>query len=163
VYVHEVAAINADPMYIRDNLSPGQIKEVQANFADFAKAISIFGDDAKKVEQLFEAMPDVSFGKDPEMTAQTLGENKVNPFGVMGFSRATLNPIYHVRLMIAEYQADRYKEAQELKQVLELRVLSLEYANKKMPDVKLEKEIEYTQSRIDRLAEKIRKAEESVQ
>lgn len=162
IYVHETAKLTGDPSYIRDNLSPGLIKWTEANFNAFCQLILSMTNE-KDVIKVVENIPDVAIGNDPEATMSTLGEKVVNPLFVMGYAPTSYNPIYHVRLMIAEYQVARYKQAVELKTVLELRLLNLEKANDKTPDTKLEQEIAYTQSRVDRLNESIRKTEESVQ
>ena len=81
---------------------------------------------------------------------------------ILGFTTVSSNPIYHLRLLVAEAQANRYKEASELKQVLELRILNLAKANQNSPDAHLQKEILYTQSRVDAATAKMREYEESV-
>ena len=160
IYIHETAAITKDEFYIKDNLSKGAIAFVEDNFAQFCELISILGVDEKKIDKALNEIPDIAFGTDPEATVTTLGEHVVNPIGVMNFSPTSSNPIYHIALMIAEYQANRYKENVDLKRVLELRLLNLQKASKANPDAKLEKEIEYTQSRVDKLSDVIRRAEE---
>ncbi len=76
----------------------------------------------------------------------------------MGFDG---NPIFHFRLMIAEWQADRYKLNQETKKYLELKLLNLKMKDDGN-DAKLQKEIEYTASRINKLEYSLAKAERSV-
>ena len=160
VYIHETAAITKDEFYIKDNMSKGMINYIEDNFPQFCELIGIVGVDEKKINTILEDIPDIAFGTDPEATVTTLGEKVVNPIGVLNFGPATSNPIYHIRLIYAEYQANRYKENVDLKRVLELRLLNLEKAYSKNPDAKLEKEIQYTQSRVDKLTNTIRQAEE---
>jgi hypothetical protein len=62
-------------------------------------------------------------------------------------------------MIVAEYQVARYKEKKELKSILELRLLNLKKTIDGSGDAALEKEINYTQSRIDKLNEQLRKAE----
>lgn len=163
VYIYETAFLTGDKNYVEDHLSKGQIKWLNDNFMSFAKLIDAIGIDEADFEKVMTDIPDVSFSADPEAVTGALGEQTVNPLGLLSFSPTSNNPIYHIRLMIAEYQANRYKESTELKTVLELRLLNLEKANAKNPDVKLEQEIAYTQSRIDRITTAIRDAEESVE
>lgn len=76
----------------------------------------------------------------------------------MGFDG---NPIFHFRLMVAEWQADRYKLNQETKKYLELKLLNLKMKDDGN-DAKLQKEIEYTASRINKLEYSLAKAERKV-
>ncbi len=76
----------------------------------------------------------------------------------MGFDGS---PIFHFRLMVAEWQADRYKLNQETKKYLELKLLNLKMKDDGN-DAKLQKEIEYTASRINKLEYSLAKAERNV-
>lgn len=163
VYTVETAAKMKDENYVKDHISPGQTKWINDNFLNFCQLLSALGISEEKAKKLIEDAPDVILGINPEEITATLGESVVNPLGIMGFSPSSSNPIYHIRLMIAQYQANRYKEAVDLKTVLELRLLNLKRKNDGTYDAKLEKEIEYTQSRVDSLSEKIRSVEESVE
>lgn len=162
IYVCETAAKLGTPDYIGENISNGQIKYVKTNFYAFCKLLDAIALPSKEVEEKIESIPDVQFGNEPEMIAQTFDDSKLNPFAIMHFNHP-FNLIYHVRMIIAESQANRYKRAQELKKILELRRLKLEKANRDNPDANLDQQIAYTQSRIDALSEKIRQEEESVQ
>jgi hypothetical protein len=74
-----------------------------------------------------------------------------------------MNPIYHIGLIVAEYQSNKYKENKELKSNLELRLMNLvSIRDTGQADPGVEREIEMVQSRIDKLSESIRKQEESV-
>ena len=87
----------------------------------------------------------------------------IYPLGVFQVQGFTKSPIYHVGLLVAEMQANRYKRAKELKSILELRKLNLIQSRTGTADTGVERELEILQSRIDSLDEKIRKTEESVQ
>ncbi len=89
--------------------------------------------------------------KDSDVT----GVADLEPVGFDG------SPIFHFRLMVAEWQADRYKLNQETKKYLELKLLNLKMKDTG-GDAKLEKEIEYTASRINKLEYALAKAERKV-
>jgi hypothetical protein len=57
--------------------------------------------------------------------------------------------------MIAEWQTSRYKEYQEKLKVIQLRVMHLKMLNEKGNDPKLAKEIEYYQSRADKISKSL--------
>lgn len=162
LYVVETAAKTGEPLYVRDHLSLGQQKWIEENFQTYCQLMSALCIPEKQAEKLIEQMPDAVLGLDPSAVTSMLGEKAVNPMGIMGFASSSSNPIYHVRLFFAEYQATRYKEAVALKTVLELRLLNLKRKQEGSFDAKVEKEIEYHQSRLDAVTEKIRQAEESI-
>ena len=162
IYVHETAVTTGNPQYVGDNLNAGQIKWISDNLVPFAQLINAVAIDKQDVARIIDNIPDVAMGTDPEATVGMLGERGVNPMNILGFTTVSSNPIYHLRLLVAEAQANRYKEASELKQVLELRILNLAKANQNSPDAHLQKEILYTQSRVDAATAKMREYEESV-
>jgi hypothetical protein len=73
-----------------------------------------------------------------------------------------VNPIYHLRSILAEWQAKRYKYNKERKALLELRLLQLNMKNSNTSDPKVQKEIEYIQSRVDDLGMYISSVEEDL-
>jgi hypothetical protein len=86
----------------------------------------------------------------------------IDPIGggmVAGFE---MNPIYHFRLMIAEWQADRYKSYKEKKKLLEVKLLNLKIAKDGKRDPKLDREVNYYESLVEDLEYKMSKMEESV-
>jgi ABC-type phosphate transport system auxiliary subunit len=70
-----------------------------------------------------------------------------------------LNPVYHVGMLVAEWQAARYKAAQEELRTLQLRKLNLEKKLEGKSDAKIEQQISYMQKRVDDLEYKIVKME----
>lgn len=162
LYIVETAMKMEDPNYIKDHLSVGQMQWINDNFLTYCQLVSKLCVNEKQAEKLIEGMPDAVLGLDPSAVTSMLGDKTVNPMGIMGFSPTSSNPIYHIRLFIAEYQTTRYSEAVELKTVLELRLLNLKRKQDGQFDARTEREIEVTQSRVDGLSEKIRQAEESV-
>jgi hypothetical protein len=165
IYVHESAAASGEADYVKEHISAGQTAYIVDNFSEFCNLLEVLGTDVKNVDRLLDTIPDVSFGRDPEATIAMLGEHKLNPLNFRAgmINRFPLhNFFYRLGLHAAEIQATRYKEVVEIKQTLELRLLNLESLQRKSPDPRLEKEIAYTQSRVDRLSKEIRNYEESV-
>lgn len=162
-YVFETAQLFPDAnRYIKDNLSPAELAYVEQHFVEFCIALRIFSKSVNEVDKLLEDIPDIAItAENGDSVVATLGHDKMDPLGMRNFSGATMNPIYHVGLMIAEWQANRYKHRKELKKVLELRLLNLQMLKDKTPDAKLEQEIEYIQSRVQGLEYKIKKSEEN--
>ncbi|MOA51277.1 hypothetical protein D3C78_1744100 [compost metagenome] len=86
----------------------------------------------------------------------TVGATKTDPFH-FGIIPVRLNPIYYVRMAIAEWQVNRYKAAVEEKRALEYRLLVLKDGSK---DAKIEQEIVYTEGRLQKLNKKLNDMEE---
>lgn len=160
IYIYETAAVGGDITYIKDSLSKGEIQWIEDRFLDFVLALSILSKDSKNFNNIISSLPEVTIDNDSSATGAVFGDNKLDPFGFRHLSGFTFNPIMHVSLIAAAFQANRYKEQKELKTVLQLRLLNLQNVYNSAPDAKLEKEIEYVQRRIDRLSDDIRKAEE---
>ena len=72
-----------------------------------------------------------------------------------------LNPIYHIRIRIAEWQAAKYQEAKEERSMVELRLLSLKELKSGKDNARLEQQIEYNQERLSKLTAKIGRMEEN--
>lgn len=144
-------------------LSKGEIAELKNGLNLFGRALKSFTTGNKDFVQTLKTVPDVLVNEDTEATLATFAPNKVDPTGIHGLQGFFYNPIYHIGLIVAEHQSVRYKEQQELKLNLELRLMNLKIVQDTGDqDPSLEKEIQMTQSRIDKLSERLRKTEESV-
>lgn len=91
----------------------------------------------------------------------TLGVDKTDPLR-LGFISPALNPIYHTRVVLAEWQVARHKAANEELKSLQYRLLALKEANEGKKDAKLEQAIDYTEGRIQKLNRKIAELEEDL-
>ncbi len=161
IYVLETAEVQANDKYVKESLSAGEIKWLDENFLTFCFAMGACTKSPKSVTDTLNAIPDLILSEGAEAAIASVGEAKADPFNVatLGFSSS---PIFHVRMVVANFQANRYKEKKELKTILELRLLNLKRNMEKNPDAALEREIEYVQSRVDRLDHYIREVEGSV-
>ena len=162
-YVLESAVRAADTSYTNKQLNPGEIALIKNHMFDFALALDVAATPEKKLEKELKEIPDFLLSGKMGAGMAAIGDakaDKLNVFGVKGF---TGNPIYHVGLIVAEIQSDRYKRAKDLKATLELRLLRLKRQADGQNDPGLEREIEVLQSRIDKVTDKLRKVEESVQ
>lgn len=92
---------------------------------------------------------------------QTVGATALSPFPSLNFS-VILSPVYHISMRIAEWQVRRYKAAKVRKEILELRLLALQKEREGKKDAALEKQIVYTQGRINDLDLDIKDMEEGV-
>lgn len=162
VYVVEKAAVSNDDNYILSQLSKGEVEWLEKRYLDFCFSLSILTKSEKEVLAAISSIPDVSVAENANAISGVLG-NKADPLGLKRLSGFTNNPIMHVRLIVAQYQATRYKEQKETNTILKLRLIDLKNAYEKTPNAKLEEQIEYTQRRIDNISSAIREAEQSAE
>ncbi len=128
-------------------------------YAKSIKALSVSSDEfLTKIKELKDIPLDeesVSIIK-AKQDKDTLEIETLDPVGFEG------NPIFHYRLMVAEWQANRYKLNKETKQYLELKLMDMKLKGKDSNDASLQRQIEYTSKRINKLEYSMAKAEKSV-
>ena len=145
-------------------LTKGEIALLDKHFLEFCIGIKMLcKDQAKDTIKRLDSIPEILVNAAGEISSNVVGDkgglDTTGVFAVKGF---TYNPIYHVSLFVAEWQANRYKRNKELKTMLELRLLNLQQVMNETDDPAVEREIEIIQSRLDKLDHAIRDAEESV-
>ena len=141
-----------------------QIKTVEDKFLTFVKIFDMYAISDKDLQAKFKAIPDVVINaRNYDVVSSTFEKDKVDPIMggalLMGFEN---NPIYHFRLMFAEWQAQRYNCNKEKVRSLQLRLLMLQELDKGNKDPSVQKEVEYIQSRIDTISYRINKELASV-
>jgi len=142
---------------------PAVINNVNKNISKFAGAISDYGVPNDRFTKIISAVPDVVVGgKAGKAVAGLYKEDEVDPFSSNYVAGFTYSPIYHFRLMVAEWQASRYKANKDKKKVLELRLLHLKMQADKKSDARLEQEINYLQGRIDKIERYLKSVEEDL-
>lgn len=115
----------------------------------------------KGIEKALTEIPDIVIEENNvDVVKRTVGMTKLDPFR-LGLIPLAINPIYHVRMAIADWQVARVKAAQEEKRVLEYRLLHLKELDKgNTADAKLQENIEYTESRLEKLNYRLAKLED---
>lgn len=146
------------------DMPPNKVKLVMGSMPNYARLLGKYSMPHAKFVEALDKMPDVAINN---ATAAALAavyqEDKLNPFSTSFVQNFDGNPIYRLRLMVAEWQANRYKVAKDKKKMLELRLLNLKLLQEKNPSPQLENEISYIQNRIEGLEAKMHRMEESVQ
>lgn len=138
----------------------GEIKWIESRLTDYYSAMTIMAGSKADVETRFKKMPDMNVNPENINNINAVaGQSEVDPFG-FGFIGVKMNPIYHVRIALAEYQIERYRLDKEQKTMLELKLMRLKQLDDGSNDARLQKQIAYTQGRIDNLNYKIKKMEE---
>ena len=145
-------------------LSPAQIRHVEHNITRFAQLFTDLGVPNTVLAKIILAVPDVIINDRTSSGLQGLyREVELDPLSAGYMTGFVGNPIYHVRLIVAEWQASRYKANKDKKKMLELRLLHLKMAQDRRSDPKLDQEIEYLQGRIDRIARYMTEVETSLE
>ena len=155
----ETAAFRSNKM-IGKELSPAELKWLLSNQVNYIHAMQMVDGTARNLEKTISSIPDIEVDvENVDAVTSSVGISKLNPISA-GIFGAVLNPIYHVRMAIADWQAANYDAAIEERKLVEYRLLDLKNAKDGTADAKLEKAIEYTQDRIKRLNYKIAKMED---
>ncbi|BAS04974.1 putative virion stractural protein [Ralstonia phage RSF1] len=160
VTVYETEAVGMYEDYQKDNLTKGEAAWVEDRFPFFLETLEALSDDHFK--QKFDDIPNVKVDPDSDDNNALFGRLKMDPFK-MGFIPVSLNPFFHIGKWIAEFQAWRYKEAQEDLRRIQQRILLLEEAKQGKSNPQIEKEIKILRDKSEGLIYKINKAEEEMQ
>lgn len=142
--------------------SAGEIEWLTLRREHFFTALSVLSDKKENMEKKFTEMPDIKVTKESvDQTQAVVGISRVDPFK-FGLIPIVLNPIYHIRMAIADWQVTRFKAAQEEKRMLEFKLLKLKLTASSNPkkDAKLDEQINYTEGRLQKLNYKLKEMEE---
>lgn len=157
VYVCETAEFAEGGTSVMESLTPAELEWIKANFVTFCQAFNIVTGNPSKIKTQLENVPDIVVTPDNTDTVGAQG-SKVDPFH-MGLIPIWMNPIYHVGMFVAEWQADRYNSAKQERKLVELRMLNLKKLHEGKPDAAVQREIQYLESRVQGLNFKIQKME----
>jgi hypothetical protein len=158
VYVMETSPYMSSKK-VTDSISKYELEWLETTFVDFCNALKSTSSDSSKVASSFESIPEIQVSaSDPESLKVTIGESKLDPLK-LGFIASKANPIYYVRMLVAEYQVRRYKEMKEELSLIQLRRMNLEKLKAGRSDANLERQIEYVESRVQDLSFQISEME----
>lgn len=151
LYINEAVHFNSE---VEESLrlSKEKIAYVEKNLPKFSASLSDLGIPNKDFTKIVGEIPELNVGgKYSHAVAGVYKESDIDPISGGFINGFVYNPIYHIRLTIAEWQASRYKANKDKKKMLELRLLHLKLQQENKNDPKLEQEIVYIQSRIDKI------------
>ena len=157
IYHKEQASKGKD---LENPLTPAEEKWLVDNQNSFFRSLEVVGKKGSDLEVALKNIPDmVVVPKESDVADRVVGRSKLDPLS-MGFLPVKINPIYHVRMAITDFQIHRYKVAKEEKRALEYRLLALKESQQGRADANLEKQIQYTENRIKKLNYRLAKIEE---
>lgn len=144
------------------SLSKADKQKVEKQISRFASLLSDYSMGVEEFKKIVELTPDVNVGtKSGGVVAGLYKEKEVDPLNNPLVANFRYNPWLYISFAYNEWQDRRYRAARAKKETLELRILQLKLEYEKKSNPKLEDEIRYTQSRLDRLTQELRDAEEA--
>ena len=112
--------------------------------------MNVLGQSAQNNYKKLLEIPEIVVTPENSKTMVSQFGEKVDPLA-MRFVPVVMNPWYLWGMWRAEVQVKRYNAAKEEMRALQLRRMNLEKIIEGKPDAKLQKEIEYIESRINKL------------
>lgn len=145
---------------VEEQFSLGEREWLSNSRSAFIAALNTLAVPSKDLQQKFDKIPDVLVTSDTvDATLNVVGKSEGDPLELR-FVPLSLNPIYHVRMRISDWQANRYKEAQEERRSIELRLLLLRDQKDGRDNAKIERQIEYQEERRMKLTYQLNQMEE---
>lgn len=142
------------------DVPPGEIKRLQRFFPEFVRLLKTITN-AKDIEQTIKNLPEVAvdagtYNSEFAEDADPLSLFQPNPNGFVG------NPLYLRGMVSALWHNNRYKQVQEQKKAIDLRLMMLQRRAQNQNDPNLEQEIESAARKSAGYAEWLRQYEESL-
>lgn len=134
------------------DMTPNKIKRITKGIRAFGRCMTDLSEAPDVFRKQVGEIPEVHLTqKDQDVITSLYPPKKLNPFeSSFGISGFTYSPVYHVRLLYAEWQTARYYSMKDKKRALSVKLLylkELKEGGDKNPQ--LETEINYLQKRID--------------
>ena len=161
IYIFEAMEVSSelDESY---KLKPKQIADIEKNLWVFARLLAAYGMTTSKFKESLDSLKEITINEQTE-SAVSLYDAADLDFIDNVSSGFVGSPIYSVKLIFAQWSADRYKELKNKKRLLELRYLHYKLLKERgESDVGVEKELEHLAKRIAEADYDISKLEESV-
>lgn len=133
------------------DITRAEVDYIANNSANYWETLSKLGKTAKELDHSFKSIPDIVLNKDnADSIAAISGREKLDPMA-LGFLPVAWNPFYHIGMMIAEYQAEQFEKVVEERNMIQFKLLQLKKIEQGQADPALERRIEVSQKRLDKL------------
>ena len=144
-------------------LKKSQIQFIEKNLWIFVLLLSVYGDKPDVLRDRMGELSETLLPKDAMDEVMSVYDiQKLDvlsnlPAGFIG------SPIYSIRLVFTQWEADRYRHLKDKKRLLELRLLHLRMLKENgQSDIQMEKEMTHLQKSVTDLDYKISKIEEDI-
>lgn len=162
IYIYEALEVSKelDESY---KLKPKQITDIEKNIWIFSRLLSAYGVNLAVFKDNLNSLKEITINEQTEATVSLYDASDLDfidniSAGFIG------SPIYQIKLVFAQWSADRYKEMKDKRKLLQLRLLNYKLLKERGEvDVNVEKELEYLQGRITVMDRDIAKLEEEAQ
>lgn len=155
IFTYESAQYEDSGTVIEDSITKAERAWLENTFKDFLSAYASVIGDPKVILQKLNEIPEITVSESNENTLNsTVGLHKLDPMR-SGLIATKANPIYFVRMVIAEWQVARFNEAKEELRLIELRLQLMKELQQKRPNAKLEKAIAQCESRVQAMQAKV--------
>lgn len=136
-----------------------EVKQLEEQFQSFLSVTEVFSRSDKDFSSAITSIPDMLVDLHDEAISHAVaGTGNLNPMA-LGFISHVWNPVYHIRMAIANWQDTRCKAAEEERKALEYRLVQLRMAMNGENNAAIEKQIAYTERRVMNLNLQIAKLE----
>lgn len=162
IYAKEHETLSDKNHVISEPLSPIEVKWLEKHYESFIMLLNVFSVNKEDFVRALKSIPDVAIDEDEQVQAAVKANAgaRTDPF-VLGIIPYTWNPIYHIRMGVAEWRKARLDAAYSERELLELRLEALRAKMSGEPNAKLEDNIERMQNRLKKLNVKIIELENS--
>lgn len=145
-------------------LNPKQKQFITKNLWIYARMLAVYGNEHTHFQDKLSSVGEITIPKDSVDEAVSVYEvDKIDVFNNLpqGFVGS---PIYTIRMIFSQWEADRYRSMKDKKRLLELRYLHLKLMKEQnQSDINIEKEIMHLQKRLTDLDYKLAKIESDVE
>lgn len=142
------------------SLTDGHRKYITNHFTPFCLLLNAFTQGSGAVLAALKSVPELEIiPENDEAVASIQGKDKLDPFR-MNLIGMNLNPFYVIGMRQAISKVKRYDEAQEERNMLELRLIHLKNVRQGQPSPEIEQEIQYNEDRLSRIQAEIQDFEE---
>lgn len=141
-------------------MSKAEISMLKEKMEPYFSALKAIDHTEKDLEGLLKQVPEIEI--DPEnidVDVAAVGASNLDPFGLV-VQGIILNPVYHVRIAISDWEDHRRQAAKEERVTLQYQILDMKAALEQKEDANLRRALEYQEKRLAELNYKIAKMEE---
>lgn len=162
-YFFEMKAEIKEDVHEGTELSPAMLARVDNGIFDFGAILEKYGMENSKFKIIFSEIKDVNLSKDSAVLEYYLQENGGDVLNVPLTAGFIPNPIYHARMMFAEWQNARYKRQEAQARSHSIRLLHLKLVKEKNgSNAKLEQQIKYYEDEVVSLDKAMSEYEENL-
>ena len=161
VYVAESAHYPDSDGNLAEQILPNERDYLKTNFNAFAQALNILGNKDTDFGKNLDGIPDIVVKTESIGAMESsIGRTKLDPFR-LALLPPIFSPIYHIRLLVAEWQTSRFYKAKEEQQLMQVHLLHLKKLQEGKSDAKLRQEITYYEDQVNKISRKVSEMEKA--